>query len=340
MSPPFAIPPDGPAMAKVFDNLDWGFVVIAVLAAALTHLSAHAYRKVWRRRIPEVTPTGFGALMALSIAGGAVFSGATIEYLGVSLVVVAATALYWIDDVRGLGVRLRLAVQFVVGFVIASLLLQPVPHIDFALLAVLGLAGGVASVVLTNIVNFYDGADLNLAVFAFLTAACVLVFGASSPVLVYMAVLAIAFIVPFGIVNRVPKSLYLGDSGSFAFAALITIILCLYIRYPASIHPLIIAPVALPAFDTAFVFLLRLLKKEDLLSRNWHHLYQRLQIERRGLFYLIPQPVNLALIVGSSLLLESLGLQRFWAAALAIMICTPVFYFASRRMLLRDPWLG
>lgn len=327
-------------MANMFDNLDWSLVVIAVLAAALTYLSAQVYRKVWQRRIPEVTPTGFGAFMALTIAAGAVFSGAPAEYLGVSLLVMAATALYWMDDVRGLGVRLRLAVQFVVGCAIVSLLLQPVHDIDIALLVVLGLAGGVVSVALTNIVNFYDGADLNLAVLVFLTAASVLVFGASSPALVYMAVLAIAFIVPFGIINRLPRSLYLGDSGSFAFAALVTIILCLYLRDPASIHPLIIAPVALPAFDTAFVFILRLLKKEDLLSRNWHHLYQRLQIERLGFFYLIPQPANLALIVGSSFLLESLGLEQLWAASLAIAICTPAFYFTGRRMLLRDPWLG
>jgi hypothetical protein len=51
-------------------------------------------------------------------------------------------------------------------------------------------------------------------------------------------------------------------------------------------------PLALPAFDVFFVLLIRIREKHDLLTRNYLHLYQRLNRRYAGFGYLLPQIMN------------------------------------------------
>lgn len=314
-------------------------IVLVAVAAATSYALSIAYRAVWNRRRPDSTPTGFGGLLALYMLAAAALAGAPALVIAACGVVAAAAAVYWLDDAAGLPVRLRFAIQFGAGVAIGCLVLYPIYGPTAPLLG-LSIAAGGLNIVLTNIVNFYDGADLNLATLMGLGAICGLLFAARDPLLVATAVMLLAFVVPFAWVNRKPRSLYLGDSGSFAFACLLTVAAMRYLASNGDIHPLIAAPLALPAMDVAFVFLLRIARREDLLSRNFHHLYQRLQAEKPGFAYLIPQFVSVALIMGMAAVLGLFGLHRFWAAAAAMAGVTPVLYLLSRRLFLRSPWLG
>ena len=321
-------------MTPIQPPLNAGLLAAGVLTCILVHVAARLYPVAWRRQQQDVTPTGYGGFLGPVFVAGALLAAAPLTFLAATVVVAVATAVYWLDDAKGLGVRLRLGMQFVVGAVIAGLLLWPPLQAHLPVLVGACVLGGVTNVVLTNVVNFYDGADLNLALLMGLTAVCMMVFGGGDPIFWSVSVLALAFVLPFAAVNRIPRSLYLGDSGAFAFASLLTIIAASYLERDGGMNPLVFAPMALPLLDTAFVFLLRIARKEDLLSRNWHHLYQRLQIERRGFLYLIPQPVNLVLLVVAALTLERLGLHIVWATAIAIATVTPVFYFGVRKWLL------
>jgi UDP-GlcNAc:undecaprenyl-phosphate GlcNAc-1-phosphate transferase len=317
------------------DPFDWAPVLFGgALAMGVAYAGTRLYPVLWRRRGETITPTGFGAFLALYTSAGAALGAATLNFLSATVLIVMATAIYWLDDAKGLSVRLRLAIQFSVGAATTWLLLAPVMEAQH-LLACVCLGGGVLNVVLTNVVNFYDGADLNLAVLVLLTAICMLAFGSGDPVLTGISVMLLAFVVPFALVNRVPRSLYMGDSGAFALACLLTIMASWYLRRDGALHPLIMAPIALPLLDTAFVFLLRIARKENLLSRNWHHLYQRLQIERSGFLYLAPQAINLIVVVLAALALERLDVHRVWAAALAMSTVTPALYFGARKWLLK-----
>lgn len=304
------------------------------LATVVAHVAAQLYPSVWRR-YKAITPTGFGVLLAPFIAVGAALGAAPRNFLSATLIVAVATAIYWLDDARGLSVRLRFAIQFCVGAAVTGLLLAPATGANYTLFPAVCVGGGILNMILTNVVNFYDGADLNLAVLVSLTAICMLTFGGGDPALAAISVMLLAFVVPFALVNRVPRSLYLGDSGAFALACLLTIMAGWYLRQDGALHPLILAPIALPLLDTAFVFLLRIVRNEDLLSRNWHHLYQRLQIERSDFLYLAPQACNLALVVLAAIALEKLGLHRVWATALAMGAVTPGVYFGARKWLLK-----
>jgi UDP-N-acetylmuramyl pentapeptide phosphotransferase/UDP-N-acetylglucosamine-1-phosphate transferase len=309
--------------------------VFAIGTAAFTLAAAFAYRRLWMKlRGTQVTPTGFGVLLAPALFGAAIAAGASLQ-LQVALGIAAlATAAYWLDDFRELSARLRMLISFAVGVAIgAAYLIDDSPY---PLLAVLGicLTAGLLSVALTNIVNFYDGADLNLATFIALTAAVILIFSPAHREWTPVAVACLAFIAPFAALNSRPKTLYLGDSGSFAFASLLTVMAVAFVENFESLPPEAAIPAALPAFDVFFVFSIRVKEKHDLLTRNYLHLYQRLNQRYPGFGYLLPQIANAALCLIVAAALQSLGLGRILSVILAMLLVTIPFYFACRMLFL------
>lgn len=72
-----------------------------------------------------------------------------------------------------------------------------------------------------------------------------------------------------------------------------------------------------------------------MLSRNYLHLYQKLQIKYRNFLYLLPQPLNVVLVAAGALILQVLGLPALYAVIFSILLVTPVFYAVYRRMFLR-----
>lgn len=311
---------------------------ISALSATAALLGGLAYRRTWRRIKGEAfTPTGYGAFLALFLAIGAAVAGLSANLLIAHGVIVVATAAYWIDDARGLGVGLRLAIQFGVGAVVAGLVLQPTFGADPIQLAAFCLAGGALNVILTNVVNFYDGADLNLGLFIALTAISILVFGRDGGPLAVVAVFLLAFVLPFGLLNRKPRSIYLGDSGSFAFACFLTMVAAGFLRADGGFDGLVLAPLALPLLDVAVVLTLRVAKKEDLLSRNYYHLYQRIHLTRQGFSYLIPQIVNVILIAICTFSLRGMGVDLFYSAVTATIFVTTTFYAVCFRVFLGRP---
>jgi UDP-N-acetylmuramyl pentapeptide phosphotransferase/UDP-N-acetylglucosamine-1-phosphate transferase len=283
--------------------------ILVVGTAAFTLICGLAYRRAWTRlRGPEITPTGIGALLAPILLGAAVATGASLPMQVALGIVTAATAAYWIDDALGLSARLRMLISFAAGVAIGMAYFAN--HGGFSLLAVglICLAAGLTCVIMTNVVNFYDGADLNLATFIALTAGLILLCG--------------------------PRTIYLGDSGSFAFAGLLTIMAAAFIRNIESVPPEAAIPAALPTLDVVFVFSVRIVEKHDLLTRNYLHLYQRLKARYGGLGYLLPQFANSALCLLAAAALQSAGLGRIVSVIVAMLGVTIPFSFACRKSFL------
>ena len=61
---------------------------------------------------------------------------------------------------------------------------------------------------------------------------------------------------------------------------------------------------------------------------------QKLQIKYRNFGYLLPQPLNIAVVVAVALILQALGLKALLAVTLAMLLATPVFYALYRRLML------
>lgn len=311
------------------------FWFVAVLAV-LSLLGALIYRRLWIGfKGMELTPTGYGGLLAIFLVCGAAYLREPADLIWSYSLVAAAAAIYWCDDIFGLGARLRILVQFGSGVAVCYLLLASTKQ-GVPLLIAWCLAAGLLNVVLTNVINFSDGADLNLAAVIVLTVGTILLIGPNAAFMRGSAISILAFVLPFAILNCRPRTLYFGDSGCFVFASFLTIMTVCYFRNGATGSAAFAAiPMALPVYDAFYVFVTRVRNKEDLLSRNYLHLYQRLQAKYQNFAYLLPQPLNIVLAAASALILQGLGLPALFAVMLSMLLVTPVFYAIYRRLFLQ-----
>jgi UDP-N-acetylmuramyl pentapeptide phosphotransferase/UDP-N-acetylglucosamine-1-phosphate transferase len=319
-------------------------VALAIYCAVVlvgTLLAGAVYRRVWiRHRGPDRVPTGFGALLAPVLLGVGLVAGASVELVVSLVVIVGATLIYWLDDAVELSARLRLLVAFVTGIALCAAYLVGDGVYGIPLLVVVLLAFGAINVALTNLVNFYDGADLNLAIFIALSALFILLFMPMHSEWAPLAFAMLAFVFPFGLMNRHPRTIYLGDSGSFAFAGVLTLMAIAFFEDFGNLPPEAAIPAALPALDVAFVFTIRVWERHDLLSRNYMHLYQRLNRRFRGFGYLAPQLINAGLCLGAAITLQWFGAGRIVSVIAAMIGVTVPFYFACRHLFLAGPVEG
>jgi len=298
---------------------------------ALTFVAGFVYRLAFKRlRGPEVTPSGFGVLLAFVLLGAAGVAGVSFELMASVIVIAVAAVGYWFDDIIELSAQLRIFISFAVGVAIVSAFLNWTNAYSLLFIFGICLAAGFVNVVFTNIVNFYDGADLNLATFIVLTACFVLVFLPAHSEWWPITVACLAFIIPFAVMNSRPKTIYLGDSGSFVFASLLTVMAVSFFKDFRSIPVEAAIPLALPALDVLFVLLIRIREKHDLLTRNYLHLYQRLNRRYAGLFYLLPQIMNALLCLVFATAFIAAGLGKEFSVILAMSTVTIPFYFACR----------
>lgn len=316
-------------------------VTFAALVLVLAFAGGHFYRRLWLMRgsLPRV-PTGFGAFLAPVMLGGALVVRASGPTLLSLVIVTVATAVYWLDDAILLSARLRLAVAFTAGTGIAACWFLPDHGLLPLVIAALCVAAGIACVGLTQITNFQDGADLNLATFIVLTTGAILLFTATTRAWSAIALVALAFTMAFGVINAKPRMLYLGDSGSFAFAGLLTILAAAFIEGFGNMPPEAAIPAALPALDVAYVFAVRLYEKHDLLTRNYLHLYQRLNRRHAGFAYLLPQFANAGLCLLAAWALQAAGLGRVLSVVIAMAGVTASTYFGCRLLFLAGPAEG
>ena len=178
--------------------------------------------------------------------------------------------------------------------------------------------------------NFYDGADLNMASIIMLTG-IILFFTASNDVaLKQLGIVMCSFAVGFGVLNSKPKTLYIGDSGSFIIALFYLYFFISYINNKINIPLELISVLALPFFDVLYVMLIRLYCKHDMLSRNYLHLYQRIHIRYGGFYHLIPQIINVIAIIFLYRCLESMQTNNFIEFLIACILITPFFYIICR----------
>jgi UDP-N-acetylmuramyl pentapeptide phosphotransferase/UDP-N-acetylglucosamine-1-phosphate transferase len=307
---------------------------LTALLAALSLAGGLIYRRLWIGfRGSEQTPTGYGGLLAIFLLGGSIYLRAPSDLVWSYALITVAAVIYWCDDVLGLSRKYRVVIQFASGFAVCWLLLAGVGLGAPALIGC-SLAAGFVNVVLTNAVNFSDGADLNVATVMVLTVAVILSIGPDAAFMRRSAIVILAFVLPFALLNSRPRTIYFGDAGCFVFASFLTIMTVCYFRNGADPAAFAAIPLALPVYDACYVVVWRIRNKEDILSRNYLHLYQKLQIKHRNFGYLLPQPLNIAVVVAVALILQALGLKALLAVTLAMLLATPLFYALYRRLML------
>jgi UDP-N-acetylmuramyl pentapeptide phosphotransferase/UDP-N-acetylglucosamine-1-phosphate transferase len=276
-------------------------------------------------------PTGFGVLLGPVLLIASLIVPAPLSLrIALALTVLAAAA-YWWDDAVELRASVRLAIAVMVGMGFAvAFLFDPAANSEPLFLTLEVLLAGIVCACVVNMVNFYDGADLNLATFLLLTAAMLFVFAPGGTPWIAISIGTGAFAVGIAVWNQRPRTMNLGDAGSFVFGCLLVILGLFFVRHGSGVPPEAAIPVALPAVDVAYVFVTRVREKHDLLTRNYLHLYQQIDKRYSRFAYLLPQFANVVLCIGNVRLLEAAGIPSTPAVIGASALTTVIFYAVCR----------
>ena len=146
----------------------------------------------------------------------------------------------------------------------------------------------------------------------------------------HIGVIMLGFSLGFGLINKIPDTLFMGDSGSFVIALLFLYFMINYFVGNLIIPIEILSVLPLPIFDVFYVILIRLYYRHDILSRNYLHLYQRIRIRFGSFYHLLPQLVNVIIILLLNHIISPYFGNDFLVLVAICVIVTPLFYIVCR----------
>ncbi len=297
-----------------------------ILLAGFTLFLGYMYKVLWHYFSMNSVPKGFGVLMPLVLLMS-LRKISFFEPLSLALSIIALLSLiYWLDDLYEINPLFRVALSFSSGVLLY--LLSIFNSGETFLPSIIGMVVfyGAINVILTNVLNFYDGADLNISLLILLSCLCSL-FNPISQGWQHIIFSGIIFISSFSFLNRKPNYLYFGDAGTFAYSSLITSILIFKMQSSLTISLEFFIPFLLPALDVFYVIYLRIKRKENLLTRNYLHLYQKLNDRFDNKFYLLPQIANFIACFLMLYLIRDLQLNNLIILILLSFITITVYKF-------------
>jgi len=275
----------------------WTAAACIASAALVSRLGAWAAARgaldIPNARSSHVRPTPRGgglAIVAVTLAAAAVMCilhpEAAGGLLGAVVPATAVAAVSWVDDVRSLPKRLRLAVH-VGAAVAATAILGPIESVNLGglggldlgpaawPLTVLWIAG------LTNAFNFMDGIDGIAGLTASIAGLVlgVVATNCGSPAVGGVAAAFAGAACGFLAWNWQPARIFMGDVGSaFCGFLLATLPLALPREAIPATLPVAVAPLGPFILDTGFTLVRRLLAGDNIFQAHRGHLYQRLVI--------------------------------------------------------------
>ncbi len=272
------------------------------IPAVLFGLRAHGVLDVPNDRSSHVQPVfrGGGLACLFGVACGlavAEVRGAPVLWTAIALVI-ALSAVGFVDDIRGLAATPRLAAQAALGGGIGWLIWASPIGV---------LAGTLVLMIAVNVVNFMDGIDgiSGMTVGVWGISATVLGVVHNSHALVPVGAVTAGAALGFLPVNFPTARLFLGDIGSYLLGALIGLGILVGARDGLSVVALV-APLSVYLADTTYTLLRRVMKRASLLTSHREHVYQRL-VSHGGLSH--PQVAILA--AGASALVAVSWLPGF-----------------------------
>ena len=248
-----------------------------------------------------------------------------------------------VDDLRGLPVWLRIALEVIAGAVVYATGTRA--HLAGAGLSLDAVVTVAWVVGITNAFNLLDNMDGLSAGVAAIASFWLFVVGLVNGQY-FVAVLSLALVgcaAGFLRHNRFPARIYMGDAGSL-YLGFVLSVLALHLRSYATLRLTFLVPVvvlAVPIFDTALVVVARLLHHRSPFLGGRDHTSHRL------VFLGLPVPAAVALIYALTMATGWLGvimsqvsrgtsfLLAGWVAAIAlflgVLIGTVPVYETSRR---------
>ena len=191
--------------------------------------------------------------------------------------------IYFIDDIHKLSAIIRILIQLLLGCLFYFQLNDNNLIIFFICIGI--------SVLLVNTTNFQDGLNLNIGSYIFQFIVIIFIFNYFDIfkidyfIFINLLIFMVLFL-PFNI----KYNFYFGDSGCFIFTSIVLIFFSINNFYS---NILVFLNIFLfPIVDTCYVTLIRIKKKENLLTRNFYHLYHKIYEKKNNYYYLIPPIIN------------------------------------------------
>tara|TARA_A100001011_G_scaffold252991_1_gene261252 strand:+ start:13000 stop:13947 length:948 start_codon:yes stop_codon:yes gene_type:complete len=302
-----------------------------------SYLSGNLYKYVWNKyHLLKTIPTGFGFIIMIQALFLFLLNFGDVDNINLYLIylIFFLSFVYWFDDLIGLSALLRLFIQFFLGFGISYIFLEPLGTFE-NYLYLTTIFFGFSGIVLCNVINFYDGLDLNITILILINLLIIFFFSTELG-LKHFTLILIALMIGFALINVFPKSIYFGDSGCFIFASYLLFSIFYNLLIENFQILIVLAGLSLPIFDFIFVNVLRLYLKENLLSRNYYYLYQKFNSKFRNYFYLALQPLNTILIIFLNFILMNSGIAFLTSITFSCILVTLCFYVICRFYILKN----
>jgi UDP-GlcNAc:undecaprenyl-phosphate/decaprenyl-phosphate GlcNAc-1-phosphate transferase len=267
-------------------------ITVLISSLIFSIISCFAYKKIWSFTYSnKKTPSGYGFILIFFISIYAYFLNLPSIDIKNFIGILIFSSIYWIDDIKNLSYKIRLFLQFFCGVLIAFIILKENTFVFNNNFIIILICSGILNIFLTNIVNFYDGLDLNVSIFIIILS-LVLIFLPFEKDNYYLGFVILGFVLGFMIFNFKPNNVFFGDSGCFVIACFVNFIIVknIFLLNYNTIYLLV--PLMLPIIDVFYVLLLRIYLQESILTRNYHHIYHKLEIRYKSKIYLLPQVIN------------------------------------------------
>ena len=247
----------------------------------------------WKNYFKE-TPTGAGIFLLIPCVYYVFNQNINLYLFNILLIF---SLVYFFDDLIKINFKIRIFLQILAGVIIFLITKENINN-DFLFLVV------PLFFLICNLFNFQDGEDLNIFIILFLIFFSVYIYS-DKELSKAVSKLILIYLLSFAFFNRKPNTLFFGDSGCYV-ATIVLFLLVLYNLANETLIKSVIAILLFPLFDVGLVIVYRILKKENLLTRNYYHIYQKLNIKLKGFLYIVP---NFLFAIINFYLLNSLHLD-------------------------------
>jgi UDP-N-acetylmuramyl pentapeptide phosphotransferase/UDP-N-acetylglucosamine-1-phosphate transferase len=233
------------------------------------------YIKVWKKFSDKV-PSGVGVLLAIPCFF--YYFEQNLHFTN-TLLILTFSFLYYLDDLKGIHFLSRVFLQAFASLIIYFSYALEMNFIIIFLNLIL-------FIILVNVLNFQDGEDLNISILL-IPIFILFYLYSESEIVKNVSKIIVLFLIAFFLFNSKKNTLYFGDSGCF-FVSIIIFLFAYNEINNLKLIKLLIAVLAFPITDVFYVILDRILKKENLLKRNYLHIYQILAQKVNFKIYLMP----------------------------------------------------
>jgi UDP-N-acetylmuramyl pentapeptide phosphotransferase/UDP-N-acetylglucosamine-1-phosphate transferase len=326
-----------------------GALVLSYLCVAgFRHCAAELILDIPNERSSHTRPTprggGFGIVIGVligvwSLLAARIISVPLREVMAISLGAGLVALVGWLDDIRRLSYRIRLAVQAISS----AIILVAIGHfhtitapfigeihlrtmgIPFALIWIMGL---------TNAYNFMDGIDGIAGGQALIAGSgwAIMGFMSGQPFVGLIGVLLAATSLGFLFHNWPPARIFMGDVGS-AFIGFILAVLPVIAGQKNARFMIAGALLVWPfIFDASITLARRMMHKENVFEAHRSHVYQRLVVAGYSHRFVTLIYIGLALI---GAILAFLWVKDAWGSDILVILIPMLLFFGLWRIAIR-----